>query len=94
MGTTNDSTQQLTWRDIPWQSAPLPRLELVDPLTLTPTELLSYTADVQGDLRQMRELLSVTLARVVEQTDTLAAKNRTIAALRAENRTLRERAAA
>lgn len=88
------SADDFSWRDIPWTSAPLPRLELVDPLTLDPRELLAYTADLQDHMRQLRELLSVALARVVEQTDDLSAKSRTIEALRAEIRALRGTAAA
>ena len=89
MDNTNDSTQPLTWRDVPWVSAPLPRLELVDPLTMSPRELLAYAEELQEDVRGVRELLSMAMTRIVEQRDDLARKRRTIEALRIENQQLR-----
>jgi hypothetical protein len=89
MGTSN-----ITRDDIPWTSAPTPRLEDIDLLTLTTSELLSYTTDMQSETRWVRRLLREALGMVARQTDDLARAARTVDALRRELRAMRTDAAA
>jgi hypothetical protein len=68
-------SRPLTADDIPWISAPIPRLEdrsVEDLLALEHEELALYAFDLQSDLRNVRSLWHDTvgaLARTAEQRD-------------------------
>lgn len=76
----------LTAADIPWSSPPVPHLEDVDPLTLSPLELLAHVEALSRETRWLRRVLHEAVAMTARQRDDLTAKSRQIDALRAELR--------
>jgi hypothetical protein len=68
-------TDEVDHTQIRWTSRPVPRLEDVDGaelLALEPAELLAFAADLQADLRAVRELLQQALGMLAEQQKQIA----------------------
>jgi hypothetical protein len=89
VGDFDHGAAEVQAHDIPWSSAPMPRIEDLNALARADYEILEYVTDLQAEARTLRELLHEALASLRRQTDSLARAARVADQLRRELRALR-----